>query len=457
MLPQFGFIVAQAGADSLHPNPINNMSSSQATQSSKAYPPTSTVTTTTTNNNNSNNHSNEQAPYYYTRHPSPPTCSTPMLPPPLPYMYNAMPSMGRDDYYANKYYPPSVPPPVAAQTSYDQHHYRPLQPLPPPPSNSNNNHHGWHSTDSPYPPPPLPPPVQPAQPASLPPPPPSSIHHHHHQQHQQQQQQQGWHQTPSPYHHPPPPPPPPPPVQNHPMIVNTPSVTHHNDYYDYNNRWQEPIELNENKMLRRIREFNDLMSWMDSEFWEQCDEIYREKLQSLHDEIQTIQQGTHSAFTDSLSDIEIRREQTIEYAEYFKDYELSLANHQYDQDKSILQEEYENERHNLHDMVLQSIDDRRKQIKEDKDDSEFDIGDLFRDAYSKVNNKRSLRKRAALERTNSASPSRQERRRTNRQATPYNINSAPLAAEEEELESEYINMKVNLNVYKRRVSINICI
>lgn len=35
---------------------------------------------------------------------------------------------------------------------------------------------------------------------------------------------------------------------------------------------EEPIEISENKMLRRIREFNDLMTWMDSEFWEQCDE-----------------------------------------------------------------------------------------------------------------------------------------------------------------------------------------
>jgi hypothetical protein len=25
-------------------------------------------------------------------------------------------------------------------------------------------------------------------------------------------------------------------------------------------------------MLRRIREYNDLMTWMDNEFWEQCDE-----------------------------------------------------------------------------------------------------------------------------------------------------------------------------------------
>lgn len=65
-------------------------------------------------------------------------------------------------------------------------------------------------------------------------------------------------------------------------------------------------------------------------------------------------------------------------------------------------------------MVLQSIEDRRKQIKEDKDDSEFDIQDLFRDAYSRVNNKRSLRKRATFDRHTSASPSRQERRRTSK-------------------------------------------
>lgn len=35
---------------------------------------------------------------------------------------------------------------------------------------------------------------------------------------------------------------------------------------------EEPMEMNEKKMLGRIREFNDLMTWMDSEFWEQCDE-----------------------------------------------------------------------------------------------------------------------------------------------------------------------------------------
>lgn len=69
------------------------------------------------------------------------------------------------------------------------------------------------------------------------------------------------------------------------------------------------------------------------------------------------------------------------------------------------------ERHNLHDLVLQAIDDRKKQVKEDKDDYEFDVQDLFKDAYARVNTKRSLRKRTPFDRHNSASPSRQERRR----------------------------------------------
>lgn len=62
-------------------------------------------------------------------------------------------------------------------------------------------------------------------------------------------------------------------------------------------------------------------------------------------------------------------------------------------------------------MVLQAIEEKRKQIKEDREDTEFDTQDLFRDAYSRVNNKRSLRKRTQFDRHSSASPSRHDRRR----------------------------------------------
>lgn len=96
--------------------------------------------------------------------------------------------------------------------------------------------------------------------------------------------------------------------------------------------------------------------------------IYREKLQSLQDEIRTIQEGikskmvilggvflssrinspsiweikgTHSTFTETMTDIEMRREQTIHNAEYFKNYELTLSKHQYDQEMNLIQDEYE--------------------------------------------------------------------------------------------------------------------
>lgn len=42
-----------------------------------------------------------------------------------------------------------------------------------------------------------------------------------------------------------------------------------------------------------------------------------------------------------MADIELRREQTIQYAEHYKNYELSLSKHQYDQEKTLLQDEYE--------------------------------------------------------------------------------------------------------------------
>lgn len=51
--------------------------------------------------------------------------------------------------------------------------------------------------------------------------------------------------------------------------------------------------------------------------------------------------GTHSAFTETLTDIEMCREQTIHYAEFFKNYELSLSKHQYDQEMSLIQDEFE--------------------------------------------------------------------------------------------------------------------
>ncbi|KAI8638745.1 Sds3-like-domain-containing protein [Parasitella parasitica] len=489
MLPQFGFIVAQAGADSHPPTPNNNTPPATSSTSSSAAPtPQLTkpyIPPPPSNSQQPNQHPQSQGDYYYTR-PSPPASNSSsthsMLPPPppLPYMYSSgpPPPMTRDEYYSNRYQPPF-------DARNDQ--YRSLQPLPPPPPHPPSSWQdgsymdAYHSStwQQPHQQPQAPsysmmqtPPshlhVPPPPPSTLPPPPAGSVQSY--QQYPpppQQPQQQG------------PPlsvPAPPSQAHHHANITNsntnhtipTPPTVHHgstksvvqpplpsqsqaklqqHDDYIYEDQshgqqhhhWQERIE--ENKMLRRIREFNDLMTWMDSEFWEQCDEVYREKLQSLQEEIRTIQEGTHSAFTETMTDIETRREQTIYHAEFYKNYELSLTKHQYDQEIYLIRNEFETERHNLHDLVLQAIEDRKKQVKEDKEDYEFDVQDLFKDAYARMNTKRNLRKRTQFDRHNSASPSRQERRKRERQATPHNIHAQPSTAEEEELESEFLNMK----------------
>lgn len=62
--------------------------------------------------------------------------------------------------------------------------------------------------------------------------------------------------------------------------------------------------------------------------------------------------------------------------------------------------------------MLQAIEEKKKQVKEDKDENvEFDVQELFKDAYAKVNHKRNLRKRFEGTKHRNASPSRQDRRR----------------------------------------------
>ncbi|KAL0077556.1 Sds3-like-domain-containing protein [Phycomyces blakesleeanus] len=213
----------------------------------------------------------------------------------------------------------------------------------------------------------------------------------------------------------------------------------------YATRWgqDESTDVNQDKVLRRLHEFNDLITWMDREFWEQSEKIYQEKLKSLQEELQSIQEGTHSAFKEVVSDLEHKREKTIQDATYFSTYQLLFAKKQYDKDMAAVDGEYEKEQNTLHDTLMATIEDRRKQIKEDKEDSEDSkTQDIFKDAYARISHKRSLRRRTPFDRQNNMSPSRHEsRRRQNRISTPHNIHATPTSKEEEELASEFMSMK----------------
>ncbi|KAI7900543.1 Sds3-like protein [Cokeromyces recurvatus] len=192
---------------------------------------------------------------------------------------------------------------------------------------------------------------------------------------------------------------------------------------------------------------------MDTEFWEQCDEIYREKLDSLQEELRMIQQGTHSAFQESLNDLEKYRDNTIEDALLFKEYEMGVVKQDYDEETGKVEAEYESERNGLMGVLLQIIEEKKKQVT--REDGELDL-DVFKDAYRKLNGRRNLRKTVINGRqSQSQSPSRHQERRSrrDRQATPHNIHAQPTSTEQEELEADFHNMKGDLsssNLRKQR-------
>ncbi|EPB83312.1 hypothetical protein HMPREF1544_09958 [Mucor circinelloides 1006PhL] len=432
MLPQFGYIVAQAGADyySLPRSPpppstatVSQTSSgsvvtqqpqqpSQSHQqqqqqqlskqqgngsipalapllnhkpfgfssgSSAIQPSTSTASSSSSNDNyykSNPSNGNFNTPPYYSRQPSPSPSSSnvPILPPPSFLYSNATSATA---HIANKE--------IIPKAGFQQPNALPIldkkketpwySPLPPAatvvPHSSNmptptHHYHHHHQT-----------------PQSLPPPPPLPT--------TQQQQQQQQHHSHSLYH----------------IKPNSPPQRVASPFYDHlildddrnvqpishsNTKWQD--KANASKLSAK-KEYNDLMTWMDNEFWEQADEIYQDKIAQLKQELIQIQKGTHSAFRELISDFETKREKSINDAESFMKYQIAFIDAFYDQDLSALEDEYENERKQLQQTLISSIEDKRKQMRDDREENNEEES-----SSNHTRAKRNLRKRNAAESAN---------------------------------------------------------
>ncbi|KAL1932400.1 hypothetical protein VTP01DRAFT_9456 [Rhizomucor pusillus] len=427
MLPKFNYIVAQAGADALLPAPLSHHSNGSAIPnyqqaSPLPYPREPSSPTT------------RDRPYYRSSSPSP--RQLPALPQPMPYMYSSDYNQ-RPSYYA-------PPPPLNMDRTSSS--FRPLTPnkqtwrddhssyyQPPPPAASTASASALQHQQSVVLPTPTPPPPQP----------------------------------PSQMAQPPPPPPPPPAQPSAPQSSAVPapgssSVWHapapsasfrrasfdYDPYHSqYDAQWDQDStdELDQGRTMRKLRECNDLLTTMNNEFWEHSATIYRNKLQALQEELRSIQEGTHEAFVESLADFEQERKDTVERAQLMLTRQLAGLKRRFDSDISTVDQDYENERLSLHDTIISAIEDRRKLIREDRDNG-FDVKELFQDAYSRVNSqRRNLRKRPHLDRgQNGASPSRHEtsrRRQTRPGNTSNGVGSGGSSREEDDLEQELILMK----------------
>ncbi|CEP12465.1 hypothetical protein [Parasitella parasitica] len=484
MLPQFGYIVAQAGADyyslprsppppavpQTSPGSIMTQSQQPAQQS---QPPTSSLnhkqqaqgngsisalapllnnkpfgfgggsssssgavqssSSSTPSSSNDNyyksntSNGNFNTPPYYSRQPSPSPSSSniPILPPPS-FLYSAA---KKENIPKAGFQQPNVLPVLEKkkETSW----YASLPPAQQEPS-----------------------PVAAASQANtIPTPTHHYSHHHHHHQHPQQQQQQ--HRSPQPL--------PPPPIafqqqqqhqqqqmhhSNHPLYhikANSPPQRVDSPFYDrpvieddrnvqpvsHLNKWQDKSSTTKSSARK---EYNDLMTWMDNEFWERSDEIYQDKISQLKQELAQLQKGTHSAFREIMADYETQREKSIHDAESFMKYQIEFIDAFYDQDLNALEDEYENERKQIQDTLINSIEDKRKQMREDREENNEE-----EPPNSNTRAKRNLRKRNA-ESINVKATEPTSKRKAVRPSTLPNIHTIS-SIEEEELENEYLFMK----------------
>ncbi|KAI9258538.1 hypothetical protein BY458DRAFT_440762 [Sporodiniella umbellata] len=107
-------------------------------------------------------------------------------------------------------------------------------------------------------------------------------------------------------------------------------------------------------------QYNDLITWVDNEFWEQADDIYQEKISNLQQELKELQKET-------VAEIRLNCEKDISNVECFMNYQLSFIEHTFEKDLFLLEEEYEAEKKSVEQSLMASLQDKRKQLKEDQD------------------------------------------------------------------------------------------
>ncbi|GAB5585818.1 hypothetical protein Unana1_00718 [Umbelopsis nana] len=226
---------------------------------------------------------------------------------------------------------------------------------------------------------------------------------------------------------------------------------YHEQRQQYAQDWSDDgMDIVESRLSRKVREYGERLAWLDKDFEDAKEDIYRERLRNLQEELQAIQDGTHSAFQEIVRDLEEMRDKAIADAKAFGDYQLECVQKQYEMDSEAVEEEYQYEKQNLHDMMMAAIAEKKKQIVEDRDDIGERSSELVRDTTYRSTSKRNLRKRTTAgldlpDRRSNGYSSRGDtpRRRAaaDRSGTPLRLDAPITGKEDDELETEFLQLK----------------
>ncbi|KAJ3069750.1 Sin3 histone deacetylase corepressor complex component SDS3 [Podochytrium sp. JEL0797] len=147
------------------------------------------------------------------------------------------------------------------------------------------------------------------------------------------------------------------------------------------------------KKDKRHREFLDRVDLIGRDFAETKERIYFEKLAAFKQELREVQDGTLPEFEQRVAQLEYDRQAAIAKAELFRNYQLECAVQMYKAEKEAYDLEYLNEKQGLRDKILQQLEERRKKLKEDREN--FDISHEISPESQKTITRKTTRAQAA--------------------------------------------------------------
>ncbi|KAI8146906.1 Sds3-like-domain-containing protein [Fennellomyces sp. T-0311] len=159
--------------------------------------------------------------------------------------------------------------------------------------------------------------------------------------------------------------------QRSPRFLSTPVPDDPYYYYgEEGNRSGDWDDTNEytSTSSSRAAEYTERTLEINHEFLENKETIYLEKIKRLQEELSAIQHGGHEVFEEHITDLEDERTKEISKAQLMMEYRIQCAEKLYSDALRAVEEEAEVEKRELKKAMLFIIDEKRKRIKEYRDE-----------------------------------------------------------------------------------------
>ncbi|GAB5593636.1 hypothetical protein Unana1_08536 [Umbelopsis nana] len=231
-----------------------------------------------------------------------------------------------------------------------------------------------------------------------------------------------------------------------PMYRNGYKSAYRDGYGEDDNDWPEGEneDSTESGRDRRKREYTDRVVNINSNFMDNYEIIYQERFSAFQEDLLSIQQETHPALRECISDLEKARQQVIYQARLIMEYHIDCTNEQFQAEIAGLEEDYLAEKQAMRDMMLNALEEKRKRLRDEKDNENDIANDIFFSTHQTRNRKRILRKRGGILDTESLAGYRSPNS-VLRLNTLANLNTALTARDDDELDQDLLAIRKTAN------------